>query len=404
MAKKKVNKETKTKKRYATHLKTLSGERVYVSAKSQEELDAKIAQLKKEMGAGVNISDNTLFNDYATIWLNTYKKPPRIRQTSFDTLKYHLEKYVAPCFKGQKLKEIKPVHIQQFLSEISGFSFSVQSSCLQMVRNIFLSAEDNGLIYKSPVRSCDKPGGAHPKEKEALTNEQAKRLLEALEGTRAYLFCLLVLSTGMRRGEVLGLMWEDIDFVTGHINVTHNKPLLPMENDAPVTTMLKSEAGRRRIPMPPLLQSVLEEEKLSSRSPYVFSLKNGSSLTKNAFCGMWRAVTLRMPDEKHPLGSVRGSNCGGRFVVCLDFHVHPHLLRHTYITQLFEAGMDIKQVQYLAGHSSPDMTLNVYTHYRQKQREQETADQARSATAYLSEPVLAKASGGVIPFPGTRRT
>ena len=400
MATKKVNKETKPKKRYATHITTAKGERVYVSAKTQEELDKKVSQLKLEMGVGVDISDNTLFNDYAIIWLNTYKKPPRIRQNSYDTIKYHLEKYVAPCFKGRKLKEIKPIHIQNFLSEIAGYSFSVQSKCLQLVRSVFLSAEDNGLIYKSPVRSCDKPGGKRPREKEALTNEQAQRLLESVKGSRAYLFCLLVLSTGLRRGEAIGLMWEDIDFDTGYINVTHNKALLPHGNDAPVTDILKSEAGRRRIPMPLLLRYVLEEEKKESKSPFVLSMKNGESFTKGAFDAMWRTVELRIADEKHPLGTVRGSNCGGKFTVCLDFHVHPHLLRHTYITQLFESGLDLKQVQYLAGHSTPDMTLSVYTHYRQKQREKETTEKVIAATSYLGEvKELPKASGEVIPFP-----
>ena len=390
MAKKKVNKETKQKKRYATHITTMTGDRVYVSATSQEALDKKLAQLKKEIGVGVDISDNTLFNDYSIIWLNTYKKPPRVRQNSYDTMKYHLEKYVAPCFEGLRLKEIKPVHIQYFLSAIADKSFSVQSKCLQLVRNVFLSAEDNGLIYKSPVRSSDKPSGARPKEKEALTNDQVKRLLDATKGTRAYLFCLLVLSTGLRRGEVIGLMWEDIDFETGYINVTHNKALLPHGNDAPVTSLLKSEAGRRRLPMPLLLRHVLEEEKRRSTSPFVLPMKDGSSLTKGGFDALWRIVENRIADDKHPLGSVRGSNCGGKFTVCLDFHVHPHLLRHTYITQLFESGLDIKQVQYLAGHSKPEVTMEIYTHYRRKAREGETAQQVNNAVAYLdSQPLRA---------------
>ena len=63
----------------------------------------------------------------------------------------------------------------------------------------------------------------------------------------------------------------------------------------------------------------------------------------------------------------------------LDFDVHPHLLRHTCITRWFEQGLDIKEIQYLAGHSSVDITLEIYTHYQGKARRQQTADKIRAA-------------------------
>lgn len=59
--------------------------------------------------------------------------------------------------------------------------------------------------------------------------------------------------------------------------------------------------------------------------------------------------------------------------------VNPHALRHTYITRLFEAGLDIKEIQYLAGHSTIDMTLRVYTHYDRLSRNAQTAEKVREA-------------------------
>ena len=377
MANKKVN-----KKRYATHITTPTGERVYVSAKSQEDLDAKVAKLKAEMGAGVDISDNTLFNDYADVWLRVYKKP-KLRQNTIGTLTWHLEKNIKPFFNGKTLREIKPIHIQGFLASISGYSYSVQSACLSVVKSIFDTAVDNDLLLKSPVRKRDKPAGAKPKEKEALTNEQVNRLLEATKGTQAYLFCLLALTTGMRKSEILGLMWEDVDFSSGHINVCHSIPLSEAREVTEVTTQLKTEASYRRLPMPLLLRHAMETEHQVSKSPFVISRPDGSHITRSSFDSLWNIVTARTASKKYPLGSTRCAHNNGHFKVTLDFHVHPHLLRHTYITQLFEAGLDIKQVQYLAGHSTPAMTLKVYTHYRRKQREQETADQVNAATAYM---------------------
>ena len=63
----------------------------------------------------------------------------------------------------------------------------------------------------------------------------------------------------------------------------------------------------------------------------------------------------------------------------LDFPVTAHQLRHTYITRLFESGLDIKEIQYLAGHSSVEMTLKVYTHYQRESRQEETAKKVFSA-------------------------
>ena len=60
-------------------------------------------------------------------------------------------------------------------------------------------------------------------------------------------------------------------------------------------------------------------------------------------------------------------------------HITAHILRHTFITRLFEAGLDIKEIQYLAGHSTVDMTLRIYTHYDQRSRSAETAEKVREA-------------------------
>ncbi len=67
------------------------------------------------------------------------------------------------------------------------------------------------------------------------------------------------------------------------------------------------------------------------------------------------------------------------FVVhSLDFAVHPHLLRHTCVTRWFEQGLDIKEIQYLAGHATVDITLEIYTHYMDKERRKETAAKIRA--------------------------
>ena len=380
MAKGKVKKE---KKRFATHITTPEGKRVYLSAASQKELDMKVAQAKIEIGAGVNIADNTLFTDYVDLWLRTYKAPPKMRQNSYDTLKSLVDKNIIPYFEGKKVRDIKPIHIQAFIASISRYCYDVQSRIIGVLRSIFLTAEDNGLILKSPVRSCDKPTGEKSKGRTALTNEQANQLLEVTKGTQAYLFCLIALSTGMRRSEILGLMWEDVDLDAGYITVTHSKTFSSSEAESKVSTRLKSAAAHRRLPIPDLLLQTLKEERAKSESEFVVPGPDGKSHCHPTYYEMWKVVDRRTEREGFPLGKTYTGRNGMSHTVSLDFKCHPHLLRHTYITQCFESGMDIKQVQYLAGHSTPGMTLGVYTHYRQKSREQETADKVFAATSYL---------------------
>ena len=371
-----------TKKKFATHVTLPSGRRVYISAKSKSELNERVAQAKLEAGAGVDVGNDVMFESYALTWARTYKKP-KLRPNSYSTLLANLNNHVIPFFRDMRVRDIKPMHIQMFLSTLSDLSQSVQKKCWQILRAIMRTAADNGIILKSPTRDDDKPAGEAPKEVEPLSCEQAKALLNALKGTRAYTFCFIALSTGLRRGEILGLMWDDVDLEKGILTVRHNKVFPANENDAPVTTLLKTEAAHRRIPMPTTLRTFLEQERSRSSSPYVLSMENGSSLTKSSFRRMWSAIEVRTAREDRPLGSTVSGGREGPIKVSLDFQCHPHQLRHTCITQWVESGMKVKQAQYLAGHSTLEMTLRVYSHYRQKTQEPEIASMVNDATAYL---------------------
>lgn len=375
----KKNAPTKT---YATHVTTPTGDRVYLRAKTKEELEEKVLEAKIQLRSGVDITQDVLFADYAQTWIKAYKLG-KVRPSSYASIETNLRVHVLPFFSAFKLKDVKPMHIQLFITSLSGKSKSLQDKCIRIVKNIFDSAVDNGMIPRSPVSRSDRATAENSPEEEPLTDEQALKLLNAVDGTRAYIFCLLALSTGMRRGEILGLMWEDIDFKANVIRVTHNKALILNKLDAPVTALPKTDAGRRVIPMGSLLKERLLLEKAKSKSPFVVSMLNGQSLTKSAYRALWLNVERRTAGS----GSVPrllGATYGG-VKVTLDFKTHPHQLRHTYITKLFEEGLDLKQVQYLAGHSKPEMTLRVYTHFRQKQRAAETHKQVCAAVGYLAE-------------------
>jgi integrase len=367
---------------FATNITAPNGKRVYVRGRTKEEFEKKVMQARIDIQAGIDITNDTTFGAYATTWLNAYKKG-RVRPTTYTLHETLLRLHVLPYFGEMRLKDVRPTQIQMYVGALPDeLSHSTKSKCLQLVRAIFQAAADDGLINKSPVRSDVKIPAEATAEEQPLTDEQSRRLLAALEGTKAYTFCLIALSTGMRRGEILGLMWDDVDFKKGVIHVRHNKAFPMSESDAPVTELLKTEAARRDLPLGQCLREHLYSLRAESDSPYVLAMENGNSLTKCAFRSMWGAVGRRTAGKGRVQRDL-GESYGG-MKVTLDFDVHPHLLRHTYITKLFEQGLDIKQVQYLAGHSTPDMTMRVYTHYRQSQRSAETHDQVLAALDYLS--------------------
>lgn len=223
------------------------------------------------------------------------------------------------------------------------------------MKSIFNAAQENGLVAKSPVSAMLKPGGKRTPEKEILTPQESQVLLDRVANPRARTFLLIALHTGMRRGETVGLQWDDIDFAAKMIHIQHNAVMSTTATT--INDFLKTKSGHRDVPLSEELEEWLTAQKKNSHSKYVLAMQNHKPLTKSSYKSMWKLIERELPDT----------------------HVTAHILRHTYITRLFEAGLDIKEIQYLAGHSTVDMTLKVYTHYDRRSREVQTAERVREA-------------------------
>lgn len=129
------------------------------------------------------------------------------------------------------------------------------------------------------------------------------------------------------------------------------------QKDTTVSTELKTKAGKRDVPLTEELEAWLKEQKRTAASDYIFVMKDGKLLTTSAFHKLFAWIDKALPER----------------------HITAHILRHTYITRLFEAGLDLKEIQYLAGHSSVEMTLRVYAHYDRLSRDLSTAEKVRAA-------------------------
>ena len=141
-----------------------------------------------------------------------------------------------------------------------------------------------------------------------------------------------------------------------------------------VNTLLKTPAAKRDVPIPKCLVACLKEAREKSESEYVISNSKGTVLTETQFVRVWKYITVRSTAERCYYTYVNGQSIKHRIkprlgehqpnnpklVYTMDFKVTPHMLRHTYITNLIYNGVDPKTVQYLAGHENSKTTMDIY--------------------------------------------
>ena len=340
-------------KKYLTKaIKLPNGKRKYIRGKTQEELDKKVDALKREMLLGIDVSDETKFRDYTDQWFKTTRSVG-LNTRTVSRLEGLLKNYIYPVIGDMKLRDIRPAHIRAIMSKVSGKCHGLQSTVLSLLTNAFNLAVDDNIILRSPVSPTTKAKGKTEDEAEPLTPEQEEALLSAAQGKPIYSAVFILLHTGLRRGELLGLMWTDIDYEEHVIHVRRH--VVPDKSGAPILEAgAKTDAGVRDVPMPDVLAAYLKG--MTMQSVYVFPNSKGELYSTSAFSSVWKTL------DEHA-----------------GFHTHPHQLRHTYATKLFESGLDIKQVQYVMGHADPNITLKTYTHYRDTVRKQSTIQQVREA-------------------------
>ena len=207
-----------------------------------------------------------------------------------------------------------------------------------------------------------------------MTDQQVAVLLDTVKGLPPYLFIMLGLYSGLRREEILALQWDCVflDEDTPYISVRrawrteHNRPV--------ISTVLKTPAAKRDIPIPKCLVDCLREAKENSISDYVIADSKGEPLAYSQFQRVWQYVVVRSTKPRNYYKYVNGESIKytvtptlgmtqknqPKIKYTLDFDVTPHQLRHTYITNLLYAGVDPKTVQYLAGHENSKTTMDIY--------------------------------------------
>jgi len=266
-------------------------------------------------------------------------------------------KTITEYFKGYVLQEIGPIDIQKYLVYLStdyksklGKPLSAKSLRHQYgtLTKIFSYAEKQEMIAKNPMQKVDAP----KKEKkpiDALTQEQAERFFSLLPDCPLDFHCILqlLITTGIRRGECMGLKWKDIDARACTITIERNITYTP-ESGVIVSTP-KTANSIRTIPIMSSTLHLLQQlrEQAERENPY--------TILKDAFLFPKGNDVFAPRDPNSVTRRVK------RFMKNNGFpDLSPHDLRHSCATLLLSQGADIKSVQEILGHSDASTTLNFY--------------------------------------------
>lgn len=267
--------------------------------------------------------NHTTLETWMHEWYELYKLP-NLKPSSLKNITTGL-KHLPPELIKKDITKITTNEIQKFLLTLESMK-RTQSKLRTYLFDIFDKAKKNRLIRDNPIENVIIKKYQQP-ERRALTLQEEQRLRQRIKGTRYEYFYLFLLYTGLRKGELHALTWEDIDFVEKRIRINKN-----LQSNGEIGTP-KTAKSIRVIP----LSKHLEEEVLKN-----LTISQGRIFPQDEKTIYQEFIRIR---EEIGLEDIT-----------------LHSLRHTFATRCLEAGIPAKQVQVWLGHSSLDMTMNVYTH------------------------------------------
>ena len=266
-------------------------------------------------------------------WIKAKSKS--LKAATLVDYKSTFKNHVLPFFAEKHLDSIRPLDVQEWISSLE-LSPATTAKCYRYFRAAMRQAETWGEIEKSPCRGIELPR-VNKDELAYLQPEEIAAVIQECREPERTLFSLLAYS-GLRLGEGLALRWKDVDFEMNAIKVERSYSIYNGFTEP------KTYSSRRAVPLFPSLAALLRD--------YYHSLGH-PGLDDLLF-----TVNRETPLDK---GNVRRQFYSGLDAAGLK-HVSVHSLRHSFASVMLESGASVKALANCLGHSSPVMTLNVYSH------------------------------------------
>lgn len=333
-----------------------------ITAANDREAETQLAMFIAEIeGGGYYEPSRLRFGEFARKWLKEYAEPNLAPKTVF-RYRDMIEQRIIPALGHLVMDKIKPLHIVEFENSLrqdgtrldgtpGGLSERTILHHHRLLSIMFNTAVNWGILKDSPMHRVQAPR-VRKKKVPSFNEEETAAMLKALEQEplKYRVLIHLALTTGLRRGELLGLEWSDIDFEEGTLEVNRASQSLP--GLGTFTKEPKTEESQRKVSLPASTLQLLKEyrrEWLEHRMK-VGDLWQGSNRLWTTWDG--RPVHAQTPSKW--------------FTKFLERHGLPHMpfhgLRHTSATLLIRQGIDVRAVSSRLGHSRTSTTLDVYVH------------------------------------------
>jgi len=361
MAKKRANGEGNIRKRsdgrwegrYTVGHAPTTGKQIFKNVLGRTQAEVK-EKLKKAIGNTSKLdfskSGKYTVGQWMDLWFENYAKL-KVRASSHQTYAGYIKNHIKPNIGDLPIEKLSSLELQKFYKKLltegripriesekqpKGLSAKTVRNINQVISSAMDMAVEQKIILTNPTKSCALPKVEH-KEMHTLPVEQLSAFLREAKESGVYELYYLDLATGLRRGELLGLKWDDIDLMNGIVHVHRQVARVDGEvREVP----LKTKNSYRSIAISSDAVTMLTEMKKRKLSDYVFPSPSGGPISPDSVRHMLHRVLKRAG-----LPAIR-----------------LHDLRHTFATLALQNGVDIKTVSGMLGHFSAGFTLDTYAH------------------------------------------
>ena len=333
-----------------------------IQAKNQKEAEKELALFISEIETGQALSAKKMrFRDYADFWINTYAIP-NLSPKTYERYKSMLRSRILPYLGNMYLDKIGPMQLMYLYQELSQATYVRKSKTYKISSKTVLEHHRllhsmlQHAVYWQMIPYNPASRVKPPKARKPCINfyddVQTIALIKALEGEelKFRVIILLTIYTGLRRGEVLGLEWQDINFKTSSLRVRQSSQYV--SSIGIYTKDPKTETSNRIISIP---ESITKLLKFYKRKQSEERLKLGDKwVNTNRLFVQWNGVPMH-PDTI--------TSWFRQFLIDKNLpHITFHGLRHTHATLLISQGLDVRTVSNRLGHAQTSTTLNFYAH------------------------------------------
>ncbi|MGV3136587.1 tyrosine-type recombinase/integrase [Brevibacillus agri] len=316
---------------------------------TKKEAEKAMAEKITEVNQGTFIEPSKeMFSSFLTSWLENKKMS--VRSSTFRNYEWLVNKHILPHLGKYELSKLNPMHIEAFYRKLkkdeSALSDEVISKIHTIINAVLTRAHERGFVAKNVAKLVDKPRFSK-KKMEVWNEKEVLQFLDVAREDRLYIAFFLAITTGMRRGEILGLRWKDIDFENGEISIQQT-----LSNTGDELQEPKTKSAQRSIALPE--QTVAELKKHKRR------IAQEKLLARSVYQDNDLVVCTSVGTKVLPRNLIRTYY---RLLKKADVpKIRFHDLRHSHATLLLKKGVHPKIAQERLGHANIRITLDTYSH------------------------------------------